>query len=86
MAARCSLSAAAISCSAVRTIWVKIALKVWALLPPKPCAAPTALIGNVAVKTDLAPEPFVGFENHGGRTCARRRGHAARNVCGHGHR
>ena len=26
------------------------------------------LIGNVAVKTDLAPEPFVGFENHGGRT------------------
>lgn len=26
------------------------------------------LIGNVAVKTDLASEPFVGFENHGGRT------------------
>lgn len=26
------------------------------------------LIGNVAVKTELAPEPFVGFENHGGRT------------------
>ncbi|MBS6598465.1 MAG: DUF1727 domain-containing protein, partial [Collinsella sp.] len=26
------------------------------------------LIGNVAVKTDLSPEPFVGFENHGGRT------------------
>ena len=26
------------------------------------------LIGNVAVKTDLAPEPFVGFENHGGRS------------------
>ena len=26
------------------------------------------LIGNVAVKTDLAPEAFVGFENHGGRT------------------
>lgn len=26
------------------------------------------LIGNVAVKTVLAPEPFVGFENHGGRT------------------
>ena len=26
------------------------------------------LIGNVAVKTDLASEPFVGFENLGGRT------------------
>ena len=26
------------------------------------------LIGNVAVQTELAPEPFVGFENHGGRT------------------
>ncbi len=26
------------------------------------------LIGNVAVKTGLAPDPFVGFENHGGRT------------------
>ena len=26
------------------------------------------LIGNVAVQTDLAPKPFVGFENHGGRT------------------
>lgn len=26
------------------------------------------LIGNVAVKTDLSSEPFVGFENHGGRT------------------
>lgn len=26
------------------------------------------MIGNVAVKTELAPEPFVGFENHGGRT------------------
>lgn len=26
------------------------------------------LIGNVAVKTDLVSEPFVGFENHGGRT------------------
>ena len=26
------------------------------------------MIGNVAVKTKLAAEPFVGFENHGGRT------------------
>ena len=26
------------------------------------------LIGNVAVQTDLADAPFVGFENHGGRT------------------
>ena len=26
------------------------------------------MIGNVAVKTALAEEPFVGFENHGGRT------------------
>ena len=26
------------------------------------------LIGNVAVQTDLASAPFVGFENHGGRT------------------
>ena len=26
------------------------------------------LIGNVAVKTELAAAPFVGFENHGGRT------------------
>lgn len=26
------------------------------------------LIGNVAVACDLAPTPFVGFENHGGRT------------------
>ena len=26
------------------------------------------MIGNVAVKTPLSPKPFVGFENHGGRT------------------
>lgn len=26
------------------------------------------LTGNVAVKTDIADAPFVGFENHGGRT------------------
>ena len=26
------------------------------------------LIGNVAVRTELADKPFVGFENHGGRT------------------
>ena len=26
------------------------------------------LIGNVAVQTELAGKPFVGFENHGGRT------------------
>ena len=26
------------------------------------------LTGNVAVKTELSSEPFVGFENHGGRT------------------
>ena len=26
------------------------------------------LTGNVAVKTDLSSEAFVGFENHGGRT------------------
>ena len=27
------------------------------------------LTGNVAVKTELSSDPFVGFENHGGRTC-----------------
>lgn len=26
------------------------------------------LVGNVAVKTELSSDPFVGFENHGGRT------------------
>ena len=41
-AARCLLSVAAISCSAVRTTWATIALRVWASLPPRLCAAPTA--------------------------------------------
>ena len=35
-------SVAAISCSAVRTIWARNASRAWGSLPPKPYAAPTA--------------------------------------------
>lgn len=55
MAAHCLPSVAAISCSAVRTIWARTASRVWGVIAAETVRGSDRLIGNVAVKADLAP-------------------------------